>query len=79
MAEISLEIEQGRFAWNLDDEDVHLNIEARLTQLVRRSNGALEADPQSAFGGIVAIGGPVTTAVAAAIAAGTACIPPLGK
>ncbi len=31
---------------------------------------ALEADPQSAFGGIVAIGGPVTTEVAAAIAAG---------
>jgi phosphoribosylaminoimidazolecarboxamide formyltransferase/IMP cyclohydrolase len=31
---------------------------------------ALECDPQSAFGGIVAIGGPVTVAVAAAIAAG---------
>jgi methylenetetrahydrofolate dehydrogenase (NADP+)/methenyltetrahydrofolate cyclohydrolase len=31
---------------------------------------ALEADPQSAFGGIVAIGGPVTPAVAEAIAAG---------
>ncbi len=31
---------------------------------------ALECDPQSAFGGIVAIGGPVTTTVAEAIAAG---------
>ena len=31
---------------------------------------ALECDPQSAFGGIVAIGGPVTGAVAEAIAAG---------
>ena len=31
---------------------------------------ALECDPQSAFGGIVAIGGPVTPAVAEAIAAG---------
>jgi phosphoribosylaminoimidazolecarboxamide formyltransferase/IMP cyclohydrolase len=31
---------------------------------------ALECDPQSAFGGIVAIGGPVTEEVAAAIAAG---------
>ncbi len=31
---------------------------------------ALECDPQSAFGGIVAIGGPVTVAVAEAIAAG---------
>ena len=31
---------------------------------------ALECDPQSAFGGIVAIGGPVTAAVAEAIAAG---------
>ena len=28
------EIESGRFSWKLDLEDVHLNIEARLTQLV---------------------------------------------
>jgi argininosuccinate lyase len=34
MAEISAEIEAGRFEWKLDLEDVHLNIEARLTQLV---------------------------------------------
>jgi len=34
MAQITEEIEQGRFAWSLDLEDVHLNIEARLTQLV---------------------------------------------
>ncbi|MCA0239912.1 MAG: argininosuccinate lyase [Proteobacteria bacterium] len=34
MAQISDEIEQGRFEWKLDLEDVHLNIEARLTQLV---------------------------------------------
>ena len=31
MAEIRAEIEAGRFAWSLDDEDVHLNIEKALT------------------------------------------------
>ncbi|MDZ4146577.1 MAG: argininosuccinate lyase [Burkholderiales bacterium] len=34
MAQITAEIEAGRFDWKLDLEDVHLNIEARLTQLV---------------------------------------------
>jgi len=34
MATISAEIESGAFEWKLDLEDVHLNIEARLTQLV---------------------------------------------
>ncbi|MCL4757050.1 MAG: argininosuccinate lyase [Rhodocyclaceae bacterium] len=34
MATIRDEIERGVFAWNLDDEDVHLNIEKRLTALV---------------------------------------------
>jgi argininosuccinate lyase len=34
MAQIQGEIERGEFAWNLDDEDVHLNIEKRLTALV---------------------------------------------
>jgi argininosuccinate lyase len=34
MAQIRAEIEAGTFAWKLDLEDVHLNIEARLTQLV---------------------------------------------
>ena len=34
MTSISAEIESGRFDWKLDLEDVHLNIEARLTQLV---------------------------------------------
>ncbi len=34
MAQISDEIEEGRFVWSLDDEDVHLNIEKRLTALV---------------------------------------------
>jgi hypothetical protein len=33
-ATISAEIESGSFDWKLDLEDVHLNIEARLTQLV---------------------------------------------
>ncbi|MCW5642890.1 MAG: argininosuccinate lyase [Rhodoferax sp.] len=33
MATIRSEIEAGRFDWKLDLEDVHLNIEARLTQL----------------------------------------------
>jgi len=40
------------------------------TELVRAYELALESDPQSAFGGIVAVGGPVTVAVAEAIAAG---------
>jgi argininosuccinate lyase len=34
LAQIAQEIEQGRFAWKLELEDVHLNIEARLTTLV---------------------------------------------
>ncbi len=34
MAQIQGEIERGEFAWNIDDEDVHLNIEKRLTALV---------------------------------------------
>jgi argininosuccinate lyase len=34
MAQILGEIERGEFSWNLDDEDVHLNIEKRLTALV---------------------------------------------
>ena len=34
MAQIRAEIEAGAFEWKLDLEDVHLNIEARLTQLV---------------------------------------------
>jgi argininosuccinate lyase len=34
MAQVAGEIERGEFNWNLDDEDVHLNIEKRLTALV---------------------------------------------
>ena len=34
MAQIAAEIEAGQFEWKLDLEDVHLNIEARLTALV---------------------------------------------
>ncbi len=34
MAQIVADIEAGSFEWKLDLEDVHLNIEARLTQLV---------------------------------------------
>ena len=34
MAQIQADIETGRFEWKLELEDVHLNIEARLTQLV---------------------------------------------
>jgi argininosuccinate lyase len=34
LAQISAEIESGVFEWKLDLEDVHLNIEARLTTLV---------------------------------------------
>ena len=34
LAQITQEIEAGTFEWKLDLEDVHLNIEARLTQIV---------------------------------------------
>ena len=34
MAQVTAEIETGSFEWKLDLEDVHLNIEARLTTLV---------------------------------------------
>jgi argininosuccinate lyase len=34
MQQISTEIESGQFNWSLDLEDVHLNIEKRLTELV---------------------------------------------
>jgi argininosuccinate lyase len=34
LAQITAEIEGGQFQWKLELEDVHLNIEARLTQLV---------------------------------------------
>ena len=34
MAQIADEITKGQFVWQLDLEDVHLNIEARLTQIV---------------------------------------------
>ncbi len=34
LAQIRQEIADGRFAWSLDHEDVHLNIEKRLTALV---------------------------------------------
>ncbi len=34
LKEIAAEIESGAFAWKLELEDVHLNIEARLTQLI---------------------------------------------
>ena len=34
MAQIAGEIERGEFTWKLELEDVHLNIEARLTELV---------------------------------------------
>jgi argininosuccinate lyase len=34
MATIRAEIEAGRFEWRLDREDVHMNIEAKLTELI---------------------------------------------
>jgi argininosuccinate lyase len=41
MAQISAEIEAGQFEWKLELEDVHLNIEARLTQLAGDSGKRL--------------------------------------
>ena len=37
MAQIASEIEAGSFVWSIDLEDVHLNIEKRLTELDRKS------------------------------------------
>ncbi|MBY0340775.1 MAG: argininosuccinate lyase [Rhodocyclaceae bacterium] len=34
LAQVRSEIERGEFQWSLDDEDVHLNIEKRLTALI---------------------------------------------
>jgi argininosuccinate lyase len=34
LAQVRSEIDQGTFAWSIDHEDVHLNIEHRLTQIV---------------------------------------------
>jgi argininosuccinate lyase len=34
MAQVLAEVDAGSFVWNLDDEDVHLNIEKRLTALI---------------------------------------------
>jgi argininosuccinate lyase len=34
LAQVRAEIDDGRFAWSIDQEDVHLNIERRLTQIV---------------------------------------------
>lgn len=34
MAHIAAEIREGRFEWSIDREDVHMNIEARLTALI---------------------------------------------
>ncbi|MEJ6024099.1 argininosuccinate lyase [Ramlibacter sp. PS4R-6] len=34
LAQVAQEIESGQFQWKLELEDVHLNVEARLTQLV---------------------------------------------
>lgn len=34
LAQISREIEQGEFTWSIKQEDVHMNIEARLTDLI---------------------------------------------
>ena len=34
LAQISLEIQRGEFVWSIKQEDVHMNIEARLTDLI---------------------------------------------
>ena len=46
MTQIQADIEAGRFEWKLELEDVHLNIEARLTQLLRRQPGRAQRQPQ---------------------------------
>ena len=39
MATIAADIESGKFDWKLDLEDVHMNIEARLIEIVEKSGG----------------------------------------
>ena len=39
MATIAADIESGKFEWKLDLEDVHMNIEARLIEIVEKSGG----------------------------------------
>jgi argininosuccinate lyase len=46
MAQIAQEIEAGRFEWKLELEDVHLNIEARLTAAGGRRRQAAAHRPQ---------------------------------
>src|SRR5574343_1774570 len=45
MAQIGEEIASGAFEWKLELEDVHLNIEARLTQLVGDAGKRLPTGP----------------------------------
>ena len=40
MAVVTAEIESGQFEWKLELEDVHLNIEARLIDIIEKSGGA---------------------------------------
>ena len=42
LSSIRTEIEAGRFVWSLDLEDVHLNIEKRLTELVDEDEATAE-------------------------------------
>jgi len=55
MAQIAQEIESGAFEWSLDDEDIHLNIERRLTALVgdagKRLHTGRSRNDQVATGG----------------------------
>jgi len=34
LAQVALEIQEGRFEWRVEREDVHMNIEARLTEII---------------------------------------------
>ena len=45
MAQIREEIQTGKFEWQLELEDVHLNIEARLTALIGDAGKRLPAAP----------------------------------
>lgn len=46
MRQILQEIKENRFEWKLELEDVHLNIEARLTELVGDAGKRLHIRPQ---------------------------------
>src|SRR3954447_18235250 len=43
--EVAAELDEGRFSWRPDDEDVHMAIERRVTELAGRVGGRVDTAP----------------------------------